>query len=274
MTRRTVLITGSSSGFGKLTAKTFAAEDWNVVATMRRPDEETDLINGDSMLVAALDVTDADSIDGAVSAAIDRFGTIDVLVNNAGYGGNSLFEASTDTQLRAMFETNVFGTMNVCRAVLPVMRTRGGGTVVNVTSMTAIMPIPLGSIYTASKFAAQGFTEALNLEYRPMGITVRAVLPGAYPTQFGANSQNLMSANDDQLQSALAQIGSAMSGIQRVQQDPQEVADKIYDCATKDMPIINPCGADAEHYASLATELDRDQFLKQLATLFGVKVSH
>ena len=132
---RTVLITGCSSGFGKLTAWTFHDKGWNVVATMRAPERVPELADDDRMLVLKLDVTDPDSISAAFAAARARFGRIDAVVNNAGYGGDGLFEQASDTDIRAMFETNVFGPMNVMREALPEMRAAANGAIVNVTSM-------------------------------------------------------------------------------------------------------------------------------------------
>ena len=141
MTKKTVLITGCSSGFGKLTAKTFATSGWNVVATMRKPERDDELRHLDGVLVTALDVTDQQSIARAVGEAIERFGSIDVLVNNAGFGGHTVFEQATDEAIRAMFETNVFGVMNVTRAVLPHMRRQKAGRVINVSSVSGLLGV-------------------------------------------------------------------------------------------------------------------------------------
>lgn len=132
MDKKTVLITGCSSGFGKLTAKTFYANGWNVIATMRSPAGETELTELDDVLVARLDVTDPESVQQAVDEGIARFGAIDVLVNNAGFGGHALFEQYPAETVRAMYDTNVFGLMNVTRAVLPHMRRQHDGCVINI----------------------------------------------------------------------------------------------------------------------------------------------
>ena len=271
MTAKTVLITGCSSGFGKLAAHTFAGHGWNVVATMRRPENETELADGDNMLVTRLDVTDPASIDEALAAAIERFGGVDVLVNNAGYGGGFIFEQADDSVVRAMFETNVFGTMNVCRAVLPHLRARGEGAVVNVTSMAGMMALPTTSVYTASKFALEGFTEGLAIDYAPLGITVRSVLPGAYPTEFSGNTDNHLDGGDEQLRTLAHAFRNKMDQVVGANpQDSQEVADLIYACATDpDLPTHNPSGADAQMLVGMMAQGTREEFLDQVRAMLA-----
>ena len=271
MQHGTVLITGCSSGFGKLSAQTFAARGWNVVATMRRPEDETKLADGDTMMLTRLDVTDPASIEAALERTIDRFGDLDVLINNAGYGGHFIFEQATDDAVRAMFETNVFGTMNVCRAALPHLRARGAGTIVNVTSMAGMMVLPVGSVYSATKYALEGFTEGLAIDYAPLGITVRAVLPGAYPTGFTDNTDNHLDGGDEQLQTLAHAFRNKMSQVVGAQpQDPKEVADLVYACATEaDMPTHNPSGADAAMLVGLMAEGSREDFINRIRTMLS-----
>ena len=176
---QTVLITGCSSGFGKLTAQTFHSEGWNVAATMRSPEKETELADGDRMLVLKLDVTDTASVAAAVAAARARFGRVDAVVNNAGYGGHGLFEQASGEDVRAMFESNVFGPMNVMREALPEMRAAGGGAIVNVTSMAGHLGLPGNAVYTASKHAMIGLTEAMALEYKLLGVRIYSVPAGS-----------------------------------------------------------------------------------------------
>ena len=205
MTTKTVLITGCSSGFGKLAARKFRDNGWNVVATMRSPDSETELTGLDGVLVTRLDVTDEKSIESAIDEARSRFGAIHVVVNNAGYGGLMLFEQATDAAIRAMYETNVFGVMAVTRAALPLMRKQREGRIINVTSMSAMMGVPGAAVYSSSKHAVHGLTEAMALEYKPLNIMVKSVLPGAYPTtRFNENTDVGAGGGDEQL-SAYAQ---------------------------------------------------------------------
>jgi len=272
MKEKTVLITGCSSGFGRLTARTFKEKGWNVIATMRSPEKETELTKLDDILVTRLDVTDPESIKQAVDEGLERFGTIDVLVNNAGYGEHTLFEQATDEAIRAMYDTNVFGVMNVMRAVLPLMRRQNEGCIINVTSMAGTMTAPTISIYASSKFAVQGMTEAMAFEYKPLNIKVKAVLPGAYPTtRFNANTDDHLNAGGDELSAHAHKLYDHLQGIAQqmasqggTEADPQEVADKIYECATSETPIHNPVGADAEMIAGMMSPTSRQDFLDKM----------
>ena len=263
MTNRTVLITGCSSGFGKLAANTFRAGGWNVVATMRSPEKEAELTGLEGVLVTRLDVKDPQSIDAAFEQGAAAFGSIDAVVNNAGYGSNALFEQSPDASVRDIYETNVFGLMNVMRRALPDMRERGSGRIVNVTSMAGLMGLLGNSVYSSSKFAVEGLTEALALEYKPLGVRIVSVVPGAYlTTAFGANTDNYIESGDPQLvehsQNVRDHFASIVSG--GTPQDPQEVADKIYECVTADeVPVHNPVGADAERLSGLIDSLPSRQ---------------
>lgn len=273
--KKTALITGCSSGFGNLAARTFSNKGWNVVATMRSPEHETELTQLDGVLVTRLDVTDPGSIQRAVNEGLSRFGAIDVLVNNAGYGGHTLFEQATDASIRAMYETNVFGVMNVARAVLPHMRHRGRGCIINVTSMAGMMAAPTISVYASSKHAVAGLTEGMALEYAPLGIQVKSVLPGAYPTtRFNANTEDDLNAGDDELAAYahhlythLQNVAEQMAAQGGVVANPQEVADKIYECATSETPVHNPVGADAEMLAGMKASLPGQAFLDEIAAI-------
>ncbi|MBD2753842.1 SDR family oxidoreductase [Spirosoma validum] len=181
---KTILITGASSGIGKAAAKKFASEGWNVVATMRSPEQEKELTQLDNVLVTKLDVQQPDSIDGAIQEGLDRFGRIDAVVNNAGYGQNGIFEAMTPEQIQKQFEVNVFGVMNVTRAVLPHFRQQKAGLILNISSGAGRFTLPLLSMYSASKFALEGFSEALSYELSSVGITVKIIEPGGTQTNF------------------------------------------------------------------------------------------
>jgi len=175
---QTVLITGCSSGFGDASARLFAENGWNVVATMRRPEACVALARVQNVDVAPLDVQDRASIQAAVAAAIAKFGRIDVLINNAGYGLAGIFEATPREKILEQFEVNVFGTMDVTRAILPHFRAQKSGIIVNISSGAGVFGLPLSSLYCASKFALEGFSEALAYELKDLGITVKIIEPG------------------------------------------------------------------------------------------------
>jgi len=181
---KTVLITGASTGIGRETAKYFQQKGWNVAATMRSPKKEKELTKLQNVICPKLDVTDENSIALVVEKTIKEFGNIDVIVNNAGYSLTGVFEAATTTQLQHQYDVNVFGVMNVVRAILPYFRKQKSGTIVNVSSIGGKMTLPLYSMYQSTKWAVSGFSEALQYELRPFNIKVKIVEPGAVITDF------------------------------------------------------------------------------------------
>jgi NAD(P)-dependent dehydrogenase (short-subunit alcohol dehydrogenase family) len=183
---KTILITGCSSGYGLETARHFHAKGWNVVATMRNP-SAAPLTPSDRMRVLALDVTDPDSI----ALALELAGPVDVLVNNAGIGLFGALEHSPMQKIRDVYATNTLGTIAMTQAVIPQMRSRGSGMIVNVTSSATLAPFPLAAAYTGSKTAVQGFTGSLAHELAPIGISVKLVEPGYGPTTAFAQNTDI-----------------------------------------------------------------------------------
>ena len=181
---KTALITGCSSGYGLEIARHFHAKGWTVIATMRKPREDV-LPKSDRIRILPLDVTMPDSIADAVDAA----GPIDVLVNNAGIGVVGAFEATPMAHVRKVFETNTFGVMAMTQAIIPQMRERRSGVIVNVTSSVTLAAMPLAAAYTASKQAIEGFTGSLAHELAEFGIRAKLVEPGYAPTtRFAENT--------------------------------------------------------------------------------------
>jgi NAD(P)-dependent dehydrogenase (short-subunit alcohol dehydrogenase family) len=177
MAAKTVLITGASSGFGRAAALRFREAGWRVAATMMHTDEWKEA-ETDDLLVLRLNVEDVQSIKNAIDRTIERFGKIDCVVNNAGRGMFSVFEATPMEAARALFETNVFGVLQVTQAVLPHFRSNGGGRLINVSSGAGIVSEPLMSIYGATKYAVEGFTESLAYECASQNISVKLIEPG------------------------------------------------------------------------------------------------
>jgi NAD(P)-dependent dehydrogenase (short-subunit alcohol dehydrogenase family) len=181
----TWFITGASRGLGAEIARSAVRGGDNVVVAVRNPDRvPEDLKTAGNVLVVALDVTDAEAIPAAVQAATDRFGGIDVLVNNAGRGLLGALEEITDAEARSLFDLNVFGLVNMTRAVLPVMRRQGCGKLVHIGSRSGFEGEPGVSMYSASKFAVAGLSEALSAEMAPFGIQSMVVEPGVLRTDF------------------------------------------------------------------------------------------
>ena len=186
MPKRTWIITGCSTGFGRALAEQLLARGESVVATARRPETLAGLVapHGDRALALPLDITDADSIARAVTEAEARFGAIDVLVNNAGHGALGTVEDAPLAEARALFETNVFGTLAMTRAVLPAMIARRAGQIVMIGSVAGQIGFPGLAHYSASKFALAGLTESLAAEVAPLGVTVTLAELGPFATLF------------------------------------------------------------------------------------------
>ncbi len=184
------LITGCSTGFGREIARAALSDGHNVVVTARRADTVADLVDefGDRGVAVGLDVTDVGQIDAAVAAAEQAFGGIDVLVNNAGHGYLSAVEEGEDAEVRKLFDVNYFGAVNMIKAVLPAMRARRSGHIVNISSMTGLVANPPNAYYSSTKFALEAVTEALATEVRPLGIRVTAIEPGAFRTDWATRS--------------------------------------------------------------------------------------
>jgi NAD(P)-dependent dehydrogenase (short-subunit alcohol dehydrogenase family) len=225
---KTALITGCSSGYGLETARHFHAQGWNVVATMRTPREDV-LPRSERMRVIPLDVTKP----GSIAAALEASGPVDVLVNNAGIGLFGAFEATPMATVREVFETNTFGVMAVTQAVLPLMRARRSGAVVNVTSSATLAAFPMVAVYTASKTAIEGFTESLALELAEFGVRAKLVEPGYGPTtRFTSNSGSRMDGLVPEAYAPFAQrIFASMAQAQGVVTAESDVAEVVWRAA-------------------------------------------
>jgi NADP-dependent 3-hydroxy acid dehydrogenase YdfG len=244
----TILITGASSGIGEATARHFQRNGWNVIATMRDPSKGDALAAFDNVAVVRLDVTDAASIPAAVSAGIDRFGKIDVLLNNAGYGAYGALEAFSMDRIRRQFDTNVIGLLEVTKAVLPHMRANRSGTIINISSIGGQITFPLGTLYHGTKFAVEGLSEALHFELEPFGIRVRIVEPGMIKTNFGGSS--LVFAMDESLSDyapTAEAMGRLFGKLASNPSAPETVAEVIWDAANETGDRLRfRAGADAE----------------------------
>jgi NAD(P)-dependent dehydrogenase (short-subunit alcohol dehydrogenase family) len=231
---RTILITGASSGIGKASATLFADRGWNVVATMRNTDDGVELASRDNVLVTTLDLLDSESITTAVERGIERFGAIDVLLNNAGYGAYGPLEATPMSVLRRQFDVNVFGLVETIKAVLPSMRSQRSGIIINISSVGGRMTFPLGSLYHGSKWAVEGLSEALHFELAMLGIQVKLIEPGGVNTDFGGRS--FVFTQDPEFPDYQPLVDMATATLQEEasddNQEPSEVAEVIFDAAT------------------------------------------
>lgn len=244
---QTVLITGCSSGFGLETARLFLERGWRVVATMRDPDPAV-LPPSERLRVLALDVTDA----AGIRAAIEAAGPLDALVNNAGIGVLYPLEGIAMDTARAVLEANTLGTIAMTQAVLPGMRARRAGVIVNVTSSVTLKPLPLLSVYTASKAAVNAFTESLALELAQLGIRARLVLPGRSPgTRFGENARGRMQGNMPEDYATL--LDAVIAGVRGggPVTHARDVAEAVWRAVTDPAaPMRIPAGEDAQTLAA------------------------
>jgi short-subunit dehydrogenase len=230
---KVVLITGASTGIGKETARLFQTKDWKVAATMRSPEKAEDLQRIADIECFRLDVTDVDSIKQAIKETLDKFGRIDAVVNNAGYGLVGAFEAASPEQIERQFQTNVFGVMNVCRDILPYFREQKRGTIVNVASMGGRITFPLYSLYHATKWAVEGFSESLQYEVEQFGIRIKIIEPGPIKTDFYDRSMDL--TKKEGLSAYDHFIGRALPNLQKAGEnapDGKVVAEVIYEAVT------------------------------------------
>ncbi|HET9864522.1 MAG TPA: oxidoreductase [Steroidobacteraceae bacterium] len=263
-TPKTWFITGASSGFGMAFAEFALARGDNVVATARNVGKLEALVAQAPARVLAqkLDVTKVADIGPAIDAAVRRFGRIDYLFNNSGYGIVGAVEETSDAELRAVMDTNFFGAIAVTRAVLPVMRAQRSGAIVNISSMGGQMSFEGVGAYSASKFALEGMSEALALEAAPFGIKVLIVEPGAFRTEFGAGALRFMPVSAA-YKDVLGNVRDLMHGMDGAQPgDPAKAARAVVAALEADVtPLRLQLGADAIG----AVRAHAERLLKDLA---------
>jgi NAD(P)-dependent dehydrogenase (short-subunit alcohol dehydrogenase family) len=269
----TIFITGCSSGIGRTTAKYFQNRGWNVVATVRsNPADDAELNGLGNVLVLALDVTKTDTIEVAVAAGIDRFGQVDVLVNNAGYGSYGILEATPEAKIRMQFDVNVIGTLMVTKAVLPHMRKRGEGTVINISSMGGKITFPLGTLYHGSKFAVEGMSEALSFELAAIGIKVKLIEPGMIDTHFAETTARLLDIDPTQTEYApfIEKVTSGMQAAVSQHSEPIIVAEAIWQAATDGTDRMRyVAGPDAEQIIAARKAMDDPEYVALIRSRIG-----
>ncbi len=284
---QTILITGTSSGFGKLMTKTLLEKGHKVVASMRDPreknkasaDELKQFGTDENLLIVDLDVTNDQSVNSAVNAGLEKFGKIDALVNNAGIGTGGITEGFTPDQFTQLMNVNVSGLHRVTRAVLPSMREHGNGLIINISSVMGRIVIPFATVYTASKFAVEGYTESLRYELGKLGIDVVSIEPGGFMTGFFGNMLEPADKNRVESYGEYAKVpdqmwegvGDQLTGDEAP--NPQEVADAVFDLV--ELPrgkrplrvVVDPMsGGEGPKTINETTE----QVQKQLLEAFGL----
>ncbi len=269
---KTILVTGCSSGLGRSTALAFAAAGWNVVATMRRPDQMPEGSFPPGVLVLPLDVTDPHSASAAIEAAVRHFGALDAVVNNAGVSILSIFETTPIDAVRRVFDANVFGAMNVTRAAIPALR-QSHGVIVNVSSGVGFVAVPLLSLYVASKHALEGFSESVAYELESQHIRVRLVEPGAMrTTAFSANTVEATGSAPvpDGYRVYFDHALGAMMNYPFPDTSEQSVVDAILTAANDTtMRLRYPVGPDVVEYARLRWTTSEDEYAARMSGLVG-----
>lgn len=273
MEKQTVVITGASSGIGKATAKYFAEKGWHVAATMREPQKELDFEGIENIKTFQLDVTNQESVDQAYEEILKAFGTVDVLVNNAGYALNGPFELSKDDQIRKEFDVNVFGLFNVTRSFLKHFRENKNGIIVNISSMGGKITFPLLSTYHATKFAVEGFSESLSYELYDFGIRVKIIEPGAIETNFYGRSMDFASSETIEDYNAYRDNFydlSAKSGT--VYTKPEVVAEVIFGSATDGTDKLRyATDAYAEQIMGMKDKYGDEAFVSNIRANYALK---
>jgi NAD(P)-dependent dehydrogenase (short-subunit alcohol dehydrogenase family) len=269
---KTILITGSSSGIGKVTASFFSAQGWNVIATMRTPEKETELNTLKNVWVAKLDVLDPAGIRLTVNEGIKRFGRIDVLVNNAGYGAYGPLEVFERENIIRQFNTNVIGLLDVTKAVLPHFRANKAGVIINVSSMGGRFTFPFGSLYHGTKFAVEGISESLSFETATFGVKVKIIEPGATATDFAGRSFDFK--NDESIEEYQGLMKILMQKVDELGANSVPalvVAKKIYEAATDGTDQLRyPATPDAVVLLEKRGKEDDNTFITGFKKQFGL----
>ena len=254
---KTWLVTGSSRGLGRKIAEAALAAGHKVLATARRPEQLSDLVKkyGDQIRAVALDVTDAKAAHAAVGVAVDAFGGLDVLVNNAGYGNVASIEDIAMDDFRAQIETNFFGVVNVTRAALPVMRKQKFGRILQVSSIGGRLGAACLGAYQSAKWALEGFSEVLSKEVAPLGINVTIVEPGGFRTDWAGSSMTIADVSEPYRSTvgAHAEYSRTHTGTERG--DPEKGAEVILKIAEMENPPLRLLlGGDAVFLAKLISD--------------------
>ncbi|MFD8964126.1 oxidoreductase [Streptomyces sp. NPDC059568] len=250
-------ITGSSRGLGRAIAEAALAAGHRVVATARKPDQLDDLVHtyGEQVRAVALDVTDADAARAAVKGAVETFGQLDVVVNNAGYGDMAAIEDVTDADFRAQIDTNFYGVYYVTKTAVPILREQGSGHIVQISSSGGRMTTPGLGAYQSAKWAVAGFSEVLSRELAPLGVRVTVIEPGGLRTDWAGSSMTIPEISEPYRQTVgpMAEMVRSMDG--RQTGDPAKAAQVILGLPDLDEPPVHLLlGSDAYRYV---TDSDR-----------------
>ncbi len=268
--KKTILITGSNSGIGKITAEYFAEKNWQVIATMRNIEKAGSLATNPNISIYSLDVTDTQSIETAKEAILNDFGKIDVIVNNAGFGCYGAFEPTTESEIDRQIAVNIKGVMMVTKVFLSHFRKNRAGLFINISSIAGLVSYPLASMYVCSKWAVEGFSEAISYELRPLNIRVKLVEPGGFKTNFQLEG---ISWSHDETMPEYHDITQKTIESRNQRQpdlpDPIAVAEKIFEAANDESDRLRYLvGDDAESYFAKRKEIGAEEYVEMIYQSF------
>ncbi|UTW61434.1 SDR family oxidoreductase [bacterium SCSIO 12741] len=267
---KTIFITGASSGIGRATAFKFARDGWNVAATMRSPEKETELNQLDNVKVYKLDVTKMEDIQLAVEHTLEDFGQIDVVLNNAAASSYGVFESFSTQEIAGLFETNLMGLIHVCHTVIPHFREKQSGTIINVSSLAGRVTYPLGTLYHGTKWAVEGFSESLIYEMESIGVKVKIIEPGAIDTPLlKAAFATLEKESPAPYESIKNSFQNVMGSMASVPSPVDVVVDTIVKAATDGSNQVRYiAGEDAKQAVAQRDSMDSESFIQGFRTLF------
>jgi NADP-dependent 3-hydroxy acid dehydrogenase YdfG len=267
---KTIIITGASSGIGKATAIYFQQKGWNVIATMRNPEKDIELSKLENVHLEKLDVLDVQSIENAIQNGIKKFGKIDTLVNNAGYGAYGPLETFPRENIIKQFNTNVIGLMDVTKAIIPHFRQNKDGVIVNISSIGGQMTFALGSLYHGTKFAVEGISESLHYEMAEIGVKVKVVEPGFIATDFGGRSFDFQAGEVVEYQPIIGALMKQWQNPDNTVSQPSLVAEVIFNAVTDGTNQLRyRAGSDAEYLLDTRKKMNDSEFFEMMNKQLG-----
>ena len=265
---KTIFITGASTGLGRATALLFAQNGWKVIATMRTPEKETELAGEANITLLALDVTNKEQIAEAAAKAL-QMGDVDVVFNNAGYGLVGPLEGISDEQLVRQLNTNLLGVMRVTQAFLPHFRLKKSGLFITTTSIGGLITFPLNSVYHATKWALEGWSESMKFELGQFGIGIKTVSPGGIKTDFISRSLDM--GNHEAYGEMVQKVFAAFANPERAANysTAEQIADVVYEAATDGKDILRyVAGNDAKAMYARRLEIGAEAQMKEIGSVF------
>lgn len=263
---KTIFITGASTGLGKATAQLFQQKGWKVIATMRNPEAASDLASLNNVTILPLDITNPEQIQETVKKSLES-GEVDVVFNNAGYGLMGPLEALTDEQIVRQLNTNLLGTIRVTQEFIPYFRERKNGMFISTTSIGGLIAFPLNSIYHATKWALEGWSESMAFELNTFGIDIKTVSPGGIKTDFV--SRSLDSASSPAYEEIINSLYSKMEGMMEAASTAEQIAEVVYEAATDGKKQLRyVAGEDAKALYAQRIQLGDELFREQIGEQF------